>query len=56
MGILFQLIYRFDPPNLEVKDTVLFMFYDFLFLFLFFFGLCFAFCLLHLSPIMLCGF
>ena len=48
MGIQFQLILRCDPPNLEVKATVLFMFFGFLFLFLFCFFLvfCFAFCLL----------
>ena len=37
MGILSQLIKRFDPPNLKFKATVLFMFYGFLFFFQFFF-------------------
>ena len=48
MGIVFQLKQRFDPPNLEVKATVFFMFYGFLFLFLFFFG--FLFCFLSFAP------
>ena len=44
MDILFQLILRFDPPNLKVKATVPLVFcIVFLFLFLIFFEFLFGF-------------
>ena len=49
MGILIQIILRFDPPNLEVKASVIFMFYGFCSFFYSFLVFCFVFCLLLVS-------